>query len=58
MMNTPISDYIAKLTHKDLEQILTILELSKKFLVFDNCNEHRLYEDFLLNIWKTLKLKE
>lgn len=53
----PIVDFIVTTSSKDREKLLDILEVAVEALVLE-CNEEKLMNDFMLALWKSVKMEE
>ena len=53
----PIVDFIISTSSTDREKLLNILEVAVEALILE-CHEEKLMNDFMLALWKSVKMEE
>ena len=57
-VDSPLTSYLSTLPHHDRETLLSILEVAKGGLVFEDCKERDLYSGLCLALWRMIKAEE
>lgn len=57
-MKEPLIEYIVDSTDTELSTLFNTLDVIKNHIICDTCQEQKVFESFMLALWKSVKIEE